>query len=91
MVHLDASDLPLDYALVTIDIPDDVPSMRVSAEQALAVSTNPPVPVFVVPSVVVPQEFNVVLYPQAAGFRARIARLEPFHFDERLLGYGRNK
>jgi len=85
LVHLDPDEVPDDYALVTIAIPDTVPFRRATPEEALALSTKPPVPVFIVPSVVVPQEFNVVLYPRSAGFRAKVAKFEPFRFDERLL------
>ena len=56
------------------------------AEEALAASTKPDVPVFFVPSVVVPQELNVVMYPRAAGFQAAIIKVEPFPIDERLIG-----
>jgi RES domain-containing protein len=91
LVHLELPEVPLDYVLVTIEIPDQVPVRRVMPEEALAVSANPPVPVFFVPSVVVPQELNVVMYPEAAGFKARVVKVEPFHIDERLLGYGENQ
>lgn len=91
LVHLELPEVPLDYVLVTIEIPDDVPVRRVTPEEALAVSANPPVPVFLVPSVIVPQEQNVVMYPEAAGFKARVVKVEPFRIDERLLGYGENQ
>lgn len=86
LVHLDLDEVPLDYVLVTIEIPDTVPTRQATPEEALAASTNPDIPVFLVPSVVVPQELNVVMYPQAAGFRAAIIKVEPFRIDERLLG-----
>lgn len=85
LVHLDVDEVPGDYVLVTIAIPDTVPVRRATPEEALALSIKPPVPVFIVPSVVVPQECNVVLYPRSAGFRAKVINVEPFHFDERLL------
>jgi hypothetical protein len=91
LVHLELSEVPPDYVLVTIEIPDDVPVRRVTPEEALAVSANPPVPVFLVPSVVVPQELNVVMYPQAAGFKAKVINVEPFRIDERLLGLGKGQ
>jgi RES domain-containing protein len=47
---------------------------------------EPSVPAFLVPSVIVPQELNVVMYPQAAGFEARIRMIESFRIDPRLLG-----
>jgi RES domain-containing protein len=91
LAHLELSEVPLDYALVTIEIPDDVPVRRAAPEEALAASTNPDVPVFLVPSVVVPQELNVVMYPQAAGFQAAVIKVEPFRIDERLLGFGKGQ
>lgn len=84
--HLDFDSVPLDYVLVTIEIPDTVPARQAAPEEALAASTNPPVPVFLVPSVVVPQERNVVIYPHAPGFAATVTKVEPFRIDPRLLG-----
>ena len=86
LVHLDSSELPLDYALVTIEIPDRVPTRRATPEETLAASTNPDVPVFFVRSVVVPQELNVVIFPHAPGFEATVISVEPFQIDERLIG-----
>ncbi len=86
LVHLELSEIPLDYLLVTIEIPDTVATKRATPEDALASSDNPDVPVFLVPSVVVPQEMNVVLYPHAPGFKAKIVKVEPFTIDDRLLG-----
>lgn len=91
LVHLDLPELPLDLALVTIDIPDAVPVRRATPEETLASSKNPDVPVFLVPSVVVPQELNVVMFPEAVGFEAKILKIEPFLIDERLLGFGENR
>ncbi len=86
LAHLDFDNVPLDYVLVTIEIPDTVPARRATPDEALAASSNPPVPVYLVPSLVVPQELNVVLYPKASGFSAKITKIEPFRIDERLLG-----
>jgi RES domain-containing protein len=91
LAHLDFDRVPLDYVLVTIEIPDTVPTRRATPAEALAASTNPDVPVFLVPSVVVPQELNVVIYPQAPGFQATVTNVEPFRIDERLLGLGRGR
>jgi len=91
LVHLELAELPLDYVLVTIDIPDKVPVRRAAPEEALSVSKNPDVPVFLVPSVVVPHELNVVMFPKAPGFEAKIVKIEPFLIDERLLGLGENR
>lgn len=78
LVHLDASELPRDYTLVTIEIPDHVTTRRATPEEALVASADPDVPVFLVPSVVVPQELNVVMYPQAAGFEATVINWSHF-------------
>lgn len=87
LVHVEYSEVPLDYVLVTIEIPDTVHRRHASPEEALAASVNPDVPVFLVPSVVVPQELNVVLFPRAPGFQATVVNVEPFAIDERLLGF----
>jgi hypothetical protein len=84
LVHLDPSNVPSDYVLVTIDIPDSVPIRRASPEQAMEESVQPIAPVYEVASVVVPQEFNYVIFPRAAGFTARVVKIEPFRIDERL-------
>ena len=86
LAHLDFEDVPLDYVLVTIEIPDSVPVKQATPAEALTASRKPPVPVFLVPSVVVPQALNVVIYPKAPGFAARIIKTEPFRIDPRLLG-----
>jgi RES domain-containing protein len=91
LAHLDVDQVPLDYVLVTIEIPNSVPTRQATPEEALAASTDPDVPVFLVPSVVVPQELNVVMFPQAQGFEAKVIKVEPFRIDERLLGMGRRR
>jgi RES domain-containing protein len=85
LVHLDSDQIPLDYVMVTIEIPDSVPTQEATPDETLAASPNPAVPVYVVPSVVVPQENNVIMFPQAAGFSAKVLKVEPFKFDERLF------
>jgi len=91
LAHLDFDQIPLDYVLVTIEIPDNVPTMEATPVEALAASINPNVPIYLVRSVVVPQEFNVVIFPHAPGFEARVTNVEPFQIDERLLGLGRRR
>jgi RES domain-containing protein len=90
LVHLELPEVPLDYMLVTIDIPDRVP-MRQGTDEVLDVSRNPAVPVYLVPSVVVPQEWNVVMFPDVRGFEATIVKIEPFIIDGRLLGFAENR
>jgi len=91
LAHLDFDQVPLDYVLVTIEIPDDVPTLEATSEEVLAASKNPHVPVYLVRSVVVPQEFNIVMFPRAPGFVASVEAVEPFHIDERLLGHRRSR
>jgi RES domain-containing protein len=85
LAHVDPYDIPKDYVVVTLEIPDTVPWQRCSAAEALRMSAKPPVPVFVVPSVIVPQENNVVLYPHAPGFQAVVRGVQPFSLDQRLV------
>lgn len=91
LVHLEMPELPLDYVLVTIGVPDHVPFRRATPEETLAASEDPDVPVFLVPSVVVPQELNVIMFPNAPSFEAKILNIAPFKIDERLLGLGENR
>jgi hypothetical protein len=41
--------------------------------------------IWVVPSVVIPREHNIILFPGASGFSADIVHMEPFEFDTRLI------
>jgi RES domain-containing protein len=91
LVHLELPEVPLDYMLVTIDIPDRVPMRQGTPEEVLDVSRNPDVPVYLVPSVIVPQELNVVMFPAARGFEAKIVKIEPFIIDGRLLGFAEDR
>jgi RES domain-containing protein len=84
LAHVDPYDIPSDYVVVTLEIPDTVPLQRCSPAEALRLSAKPPVPVFVVPSVIVPQENNVVLFPRVTGFKVSIQKVEHFSIDRRL-------
>ena len=98
MVHLDVEPeyLPDDYRLLAIEVPEDAPAERVAAAphdpaacgalgdgfldrgEALTLS---------VPSVVVPQDRNILINPaHADARRLRIVGDDPFHFDPRLFG-----
>jgi hypothetical protein len=44
-------------------------------------------PVLRVPSVIVPREYNYVLFPEAEGFEASVAWTEPLNFDSRLFSF----
>jgi RES domain-containing protein len=94
LVHMDKSELPRDYVWSGADISDDVGSLsfgdlnHVSSCQAagdrwiretgqLAIR---------VPSVVIPEEFNVLLNPTSAEYdKVRWSEPRPFRFDPRLF------
>jgi len=42
-------------------------------------------PILRVPSVIIPREYNYVLFPEATGFRASLDWIEPLDFDSRLV------
>jgi hypothetical protein len=42
-------------------------------------------PVLRVPSIIIPREYNYVLFPEADGFRASIEWTESLDFDRRLV------
>lgn len=84
LVHLTPERMPADYAVMATEVPDDLPTHRGVWQEALASEGQNPV--WIVPSVIVPFEHNIVLYPEAAGYRAAIEWVRPFAIDERLLG-----
>jgi RES domain-containing protein len=84
LVHVDKSEVPNDYFVMAIQIegrsvyrPRNVDLLRTSYNR----------PVIRVPSVIVPREYNYVLYPEAEGFEASIAWTEPLNFDSRLFAF----
>lgn len=83
LVHLHERMLPDDYVVMTIEVPGTVPTVGGSALDAL--DSDGLHPVWIVPSVIIQQEHNIILYPEAAGFAASIVRIEPFTFDPRLI------
>jgi RES domain-containing protein len=42
LAHMDLDNVPWDYVLVTIDIPDTVPTKQATPEEALTASADPP-------------------------------------------------
>lgn len=93
-MHVDKSQLPRDYVWSRTELPDQIPRLwpasltEVSSCQAagrrwvregndLAVQ---------VPSVVIPDEFNILLNPKHAGYPNLIwTQQRPFQFDPRLF------
>ncbi len=94
LVHLDLPPdlLPLDYRLLSIEVPDDAPRLELDAVPQDSVATGD---AFLlagqalclrVPSQVVPQEINTLLNPRHPAFvGVRVVRDEPFRFDPRLF------
>ncbi len=95
LVHLDLTPetLPDDYVMLRADLPDDPPPEHAGPagladprEVGDAWLARRAVPLLRVPSVIVPQAMNLLLDPlHPAARAARIAAVEPFHFDPRLL------
>jgi RES domain-containing protein len=95
LVHLDKTEIPADYVLLEISAPDPliVPISDSSSthldklyrEGHHALDSN--AIGFSVPSVVVPQNRVVVIYPDAPANTAvlTMTRMTPFAFDQRLF------
>ena len=98
IVHLELAleDFPADYAKIAIEVPD---ALRIERVQSLPKTAAQAVEIgahwydsgravgLLVPSVIVPEEHNLLLNPGHPDFeriKARPARL--FRFDPRLLG-----
>lgn len=98
LVHLDLPPelLPTDYRLLTIEVPDDAQFEQLDVTPPDAEACTRIGDGFLhraeglglsVPSVVVPQERNLLINPgHPAAPQIRVLRLEPFAFDPRLLG-----
>jgi RES domain-containing protein len=98
LVHLDRGELPMDYVLLEISVPDlglvYIADQR--DERLESLYQDGPLRLgegsigFSVPSFVVPQDRVVVLYPEIAGASLAIERMTPFAFDRRLFFPPRN-
>ena len=98
LVHLDlpADLLPGDLRLLTIEIPDDAPLRRLDpspSEDALCLEAGDAfldagdALALLVRSVVVPQEWNLLLNVRHDDMRrVAVRRNEPFQLDPRLIG-----
>ena len=102
LVHVDSDTLPSDLTAFAIDVPDALPRQQIDPDVLAANWREQPavtraigdawlteaaVPVLVVPSVLGPNEENVLLNPLHAACRAaRVVTAGPFRFDARLLG-----
>jgi RES domain-containing protein len=99
LVHIKEPRLPADYGWVRIEIPsglveeastaingDDENLCRRFGSEWIGAARKPAIEV---PSVIVPNEKNVLLNPLHADFGAlSFSSVEPFRFDPRLLKLG---
>ena len=94
LVHLDKTEIPVDYVLLEISAPEaavltlqDLSNERLDTlYQQGHRALNPDLIGFSVPSIVVPNDRVVVLYPEAPKSSSLvITRVMPFTFDRRLF------
>jgi RES domain-containing protein len=95
LVHLDKAELPDDYVMLEIAVPDPaIISINDSSSErleSLYQNGHSELEVgligFSVPSIVIPYDRVVVLYPEAAmiGSNLAITKITPFAFDHRLF------
>lgn len=97
LVHLDlpVELMPDDYRIFVIDVPDEAPMEMAESAMDMAVSQAAGDAFLiagvalglVVPSIVVPQERNLLLNPRHPDMaRVRVIDETPFAFDPRLVG-----
>jgi len=100
LVHLevDVEDLPDDYVSIEIEVPDNTSIRKMKKKIELHDMNvtqgygdkwlNEEVHTLLeVKSVVIPKESNILINPEHAGMkRIRSKNIEPFTFDQRLLG-----
>jgi RES domain-containing protein len=95
LVHLDKAELPDDYVMLEISVPDSaIISINDSSSERLELfyrnghsELEAGFVGFSVPSIVIPHDRVVVLYPEAArsGGNLVITMITPFAFDHRLF------
>ncbi|MGA2712670.1 MAG: RES family NAD+ phosphorylase [Bryobacteraceae bacterium] len=96
LVHLDKSELPRDYVWSWTELEgtldflqfkdlDHVSSCQAAGHSWVDTTAQPAIQV---PSVVIPEEFNILLNPNALGICRSCLESEPrpFRFDPRLFG-----
>ena len=95
LVHVDKAEMPSDYVVMAIRFA----GRRVRRGRRAELSGLGQLtagrfresyfqqPILRVPSVIVPREYNYVLLPDAQGFEAEVAWIEPLDFDRRLFSF----
>jgi len=97
LVHIDKAEVPEDYVVMAIRFARRIvnrPRER-TVLRAESWATQPApedykrpslnLPILCVPSVIIPREYNYVLFPETGGFQAGIDWIEPLDFDSCLL------
>jgi RES domain-containing protein len=98
LAHLDRPEVPDDYVVMAIQIvsrqvyrprnvdPADLAAIgRIPASQFRESLFYRPI--LRVPSVIVPREYNFVLFPEVQGSEASVEWTEPLDFDRRLFSF----
>jgi len=93
LVHIDKAEVPIDYVVMAVRFAGQSAARPHSDKVAAAGQLTPTGfrvafqnrPILRVPSVIVPREYNYVLFPETAGFRASLDWIEPLDFDNRLV------
>ena len=86
LVHLQQDQVPDDYVVMTIDIQGSVAPLVGLAERLKEESPlRERHAAWAVTSVIIPQERNVILFPENGDFRASVVRIDAFMFDPRLI------
>lgn len=92
LVHIDKSEVPRDYVVMAIQLEgrqvyrlrSGTPEIRQFASDRFKDSQYYR-PILRVQSVIVPREYNYVLFPEANGFEANTVWIEDLNFDARLF------
>lgn len=95
LVHIDKSEVPKDYVVMAIQFrghavyrPRKANVSDIGHLTAAQFRGSPyHRPMLRMRSVIVPREYNYVLFPEAYGFEATVEWREPLNFDSRLFAF----
>ena len=93
LVHIDKTEVPGDYVVMAIRFNGRSVARRAGPDSANIKQLTIPQfidsfyqrPVLRVPSVIVPQEYNFILFTEATGFEANVESIDLLNFDRRLF------
>lgn len=102
LVHLPPTNVPDDYCMVTIEVPDDFttidetrlpqnwqdhPDLDILKQMGNAFLLEKKNLLLKVPSAIVNEEYNYLLNPAHANAqKVKLKNIQPFNFDNRLIG-----